>query len=307
MGGLVKLMPLTYIAILVGSLSLTGFPFLTGFYSKEVVLEIAFSKFSINSFFVYWLGVFAAFITSFYSIRLIYLVFFSKPNSYARAVSSSHESSSFIFYVLGFLGFLSIFIGFIFKDLFIGLGTDFWANSIFNLYINSDILYAEFLDYYYKLIPLVFSIGGLFFSLFIYFIVYDYTFFIVKGKFFRYVYFFLAKKWYFDLLYNNIFVFNLLSAFYLLTFKVIDRGLIEFFGPLSFVRLINKFSVLLSSFQTGFLYNYIFIVLLGLMFFIKLIFSLFFPDFSAFFNFGLFASLLSLVIFLSFDSKKHNT
>lgn len=163
------------------------------------------------------------------------------------------------------------------------------------------------MDYYYKLIPLVFSIGGLFFSLFIYFIVYDYTFFIVKGKFFRYVYFFLAKKWYFDLLYNNIFVFNLLSAFYLLTFKVIDRGLIEFFGPLSFVRLINKFSVLLSSFQTGFLYNYIFIVLLGLMFFIKLIFSLFFPDFSAFFNFGLFASLLSLVIFLSFDSKKHNT
>lgn len=306
MGGLIKLMPLTYIAILVGSLSLTGFPFLTGFYSKEVVLEIAFSKFSVNSFFVYWLGVFAAFITSFYSIRLIYLVFFTKPNSYAQAVNSSHESSSFIFYVLGFLGFLSIFIGFIFKDLFIGLGTDFWANSIFNLYINSDILYAEFLDYYYKLIPLVFSIAGLSFSLFIYFIVYDYTFFIVKNKFFRYVYFFLAKKWYFDLLYNNIFVFNLLSAFYLLTFKVIDRGLIEFFGPLSLVRLIKKFSVLFSSFQTGFLYNYIFIVLLGLMFFIKLIFSLFFPDFNAFFNFGLFACLLSLVIFLSFDSKKQN-
>jgi hypothetical protein len=108
-------------------------------------------------------------------------------------------------------------------------------------------------------------------------------------------------------LYNNIFVFNLLSAFYLLTFKVIDRGLIEFFGPLSLIRLINKFSVLLSSFQTGFLYNYIFIVLLGLMFFIKLIFSLFFPDFNAFFNFGLFACLLSLVIFLSFDSKKQNT
>lgn len=53
MGGLVKLMPLTYVAILVGSLSLTGFPFLTGFYSKEVVLEIAFAKFSINSFFIY--------------------------------------------------------------------------------------------------------------------------------------------------------------------------------------------------------------------------------------------------------------
>jgi NADH-ubiquinone oxidoreductase chain 5 len=125
MGGMLKLLPLTYVVILVGSLSLTGFPFLTGFYSKEVVLEIALTKFSFNSFFVYWLGVLAAFITSSYSIRLIYLVFFSTPNSSARAVSSSHESSSYIFYVLSFLGFLSIFIGFTFKDLFIGLGTDF--------------------------------------------------------------------------------------------------------------------------------------------------------------------------------------
>ena len=124
----------------------------------------------------------------------MYLVFFAKTNSYIKGVTSSHESSSFIFYVLSFLGFLSIFIGFIFKDLFIGLGTDFWANSIFNLYVNSDILYAEFLDYYYKLIPLVFSVAGLFFSLFVYFIIYDWTVFIVRNRFFRYTYFFLAKK-----------------------------------------------------------------------------------------------------------------
>jgi len=305
MGGLIKLMPLTYVAILVGSLSLTGFPFLTGFYSKEVVLEIAFSKFSINSFFIYWLGVFAAFVTSFYSIRLIYLVFFAKTNSHVKAVSSSHESPSFIFYVLSFLGFLSVFIGFVFKDLFIGLGTDFWANSIFNLYVNSDILYAEFLDYYYKLIPLFFSITGLLFSLFIYFIVYDYTILIVRNKFFRYTYFFLAKKWYFDLLYNNIFVFNLLSSFYLLTFKVLDRGLIEFFGPLSLVRLIGKFSTIFSSLQTGFLYNYIFVVLLGLMFFIKLVFSFFFLNQSTFFNFGLFFCLFSSVVFLFYNKKQN--
>lgn len=194
MGGLVKLLPLTYVVILVGSLSLTGFPFLTGFYSKEVILEIAFSKFSVSSFFIYWLGVIAAFITSFYSIRLIYLVFFASPNSYAKSVSLSHESHSFIFYVLSFLGFLSIFIGFIFKDLFIGLGTDFWANSIFNLYSSTDILYAEFLDYFYKLIPLVFSIVGLLTSLFIYFTAYNFTLLVVKNSLLRAVYFFLAKK-----------------------------------------------------------------------------------------------------------------
>jgi NADH-ubiquinone oxidoreductase chain 5 len=236
MGGMVKLLPLTYVAILVGSLSLTGFPFLTGFYSKEVVLEIALTKFSFNSFFVYWLGVLAAFITSFYSIRLIYLVFFSTPNSNSRAVSSSHESSSYIFYVLSFLGFLSIFIGFVFRDVFIGLGTDFWANSIFSLYVNNEILYAEFIDYYFKLIPLIFSIFGLMASLLVYFVFYNSTLLIITNDFFRSLYFFLVKKWYFDLLYNNIFVFNFLISCYNLTFKVIDRGLIELFGPLSMVR-----------------------------------------------------------------------
>ncbi len=297
MGGLVKLLPLTYVVILVGSLSLTGFPFLTGFYSKEVILEIAFSKFSVSSFFIYWLGVIAAFITSFYSIRLIYLVFFASPNSYAKSVSLSHESHSFIFYVLSFLGFLSIFIGFIFKDLFIGLGTDFWANSIFNLYSSTDILYAEFLDYFYKLIPLVFSIVGLLTSLFIYFIAYNFTLLVVKNSLLRAVYFFLAKKWYFDLLYNNIFVFNLLRSFYLLTFKIIDRGLIEFFGPLSLVRLVNRSSIIFSFFQTGFLYNYIFVVLLGIIIFLKLILPLFLDSYHNTFNFGLLICLLTLIIF----------
>jgi NADH-ubiquinone oxidoreductase chain 5 len=197
------------------------------------------------------------------------------------------------------LGFLSIFIGFIFKDLFIGLGTDFWANSVFNLYSNSDILYAEFLDYFYKLIPLVFSIVGLLTSLFIYFIAYNFTLLVVKNNLMRLAYFFLAKKWYFDLLYNNIFVFNLLNSFYLLTFKVIDRGLIEFFGPLSLVRLINNLSLVFSFFQTGFLYNYIFIVLLGIIIFLKLTLPLFLDNYYTTFNFGLFVCLLTLVIFVS--------
>jgi proton-translocating NADH-quinone oxidoreductase chain L len=304
MGGLIKLLPLTYIAIIVGSLSLTGFPFLTGFYSKEVILEVAFSKFSINSFYVYWLGVFAAFITSFYSIRLVYLVFFTKSNSSARVVSSSHESSSFIFYVLSTLGFLSIFIGFIFKDMFIGLGTDFWNNSIFQLYTNNDILYAEFLDYYFKLIPLIFSLAGAASSLLFYFIFYNSTILLVENSLFRYVYFFLVKKWYFDLIYNNLFVYKFLAGFYNLTFKLVDRGLIEFFGPLSIVRVVNKLSVLFSFFQTGFLYNYIFIMLIGIIVFLKLILSNFLVDFSYYLNSELLICFLSLMFFISlYDGK----
>jgi NADH-ubiquinone oxidoreductase chain 5 len=136
--------------------------------------------------------VLAAFITSFYSIRLVYLVFFSAPNSYSRSVSMSHESSSYISYVLGFLGLISIFVGFLFKDLFIGLGTSFWENSIYQLYFNSDILYAEFIDFYYKLIPLVFSIFGMVSSFLIYYIFYRFTYLTIFNKFFNLLYFFFG-------------------------------------------------------------------------------------------------------------------
>jgi NADH-ubiquinone oxidoreductase chain 5 len=125
MGGLIKLLPVTYCVILVGSLCLTGFPFLSGFYSKEAILELAFVKFNVGGLFFYWLGVFAAFITSFYSIRLLYLAFLSTSNSNYRILFFSHESSSYIFYIISVLGFLSIFVGFVFKDIFFGLGSAF--------------------------------------------------------------------------------------------------------------------------------------------------------------------------------------
>jgi NADH-ubiquinone oxidoreductase chain 5 len=204
--------------------------------------------------------------------------------------------------VLSFLGFLSIFIGFIFRDIFIGLGTDFWANSIFTLYTHNEILYAEFIDYYFKLIPLIFSILGLISSLLIYFILYNSTLLVITNSLLRSLYFFLIKKWYFDLLYNNIFVFNFLSLCYSLTFKVIDRGLIEIFGPLSLVRWVSKSSSVFSFFQTGFLYNYIFIVLLGTIFFLKLVFSTSIFSLVSI-NFSLFLCLLIFTIFLTFFEK----
>jgi NADH:ubiquinone oxidoreductase subunit 5 (subunit L)/multisubunit Na+/H+ antiporter MnhA subunit len=190
--------------------------------------------------------------------------------------------------------------------LFIGLGTDFWANSIFNLYLNMDILYAEFLDYYYKLIPLVFSLAGVAASLAVYFYLYEWTLIIIKSENLRTIYRFLSKKWYFDLLYNNIFVFNLLKGFYTLTFKLIDRGLIEFFGPLSLVRLINKASFSLSYIQTGLLYNYIFVVLLGVIFFIAITTALFFNELELDLNLGLLICFIVCTLFSTFFSNSGN-
>jgi NADH-ubiquinone oxidoreductase chain 5 len=93
MGGLTKLLPLTYILFLIGSLSLAGFPFLTGFYSKDIILEVAFIKFTFTSFFSFWLGTITASLTSFYSFRLLFLTFYVKTNSYKKVIEKCYESN----------------------------------------------------------------------------------------------------------------------------------------------------------------------------------------------------------------------
>jgi proton-translocating NADH-quinone oxidoreductase chain L len=299
MGGLVKLLPVTYIAILIGSLSLLGFPFLTGFYSKDVILEVVYAKFAFSSFFVYWLGTVSAFITSFYSLRLIYYVFFSKTNSFLFYLKNSQESVSYITYILIILSFFSIFIGFLFKDLFVGLGSDFWSNSIFFLYSNTNILIAEFLPFYIKMTPVFFSLCGLIFSL----LFYNY-FFLSSLHFFtniglNNIYWFLSKKWYFDVVYNNFFVYKIFYVCYHITFKLLDRGWVEYFGPLGIIRVLKQFSFTFSFLQSGLLYNYIFLMILGSIIFLKFIF------FSAeSLNWNLVIPLTVILIFLVFQREE---
>jgi NADH-ubiquinone oxidoreductase chain 5 len=122
-GSLRKLLPFTYSAIVIGSFSLMGFPFLTGFYSKDAILEIAFSKYTVIGHFSYFLGSLTAFFTSFYSVRLVYLTFITKTNSFKNIIKSAHEPNFLMLFPLLFLIFCSIFVGFFFRDLFIGLGS----------------------------------------------------------------------------------------------------------------------------------------------------------------------------------------
>jgi len=133
LGSLLRLMPVTYVVILSGSMSLVGFPFTAGFYSKEFILGASFASISIIGFFSTIIGILAAGITVFYSLRLIFYVFYGFANSYSLTVFSSRESDSFIFYVITLLGFIAIFVGFFLEDLFIGLGTDFLTTSVFQL------------------------------------------------------------------------------------------------------------------------------------------------------------------------------
>lgn len=118
-GGLVNFLPFTYLCILVGSLAIMGFPFLTGFYSKDLVLELTYSRYVIDCSFIYFLGVGAAFFTAVYSIRLILFVFFFKSNSFRRFFDL-HESSGFMLISMFILLLFSIFIGYLFSDICVG-------------------------------------------------------------------------------------------------------------------------------------------------------------------------------------------
>jgi NADH-ubiquinone oxidoreductase chain 5 len=260
MGGLRKLLPFTYSVMAIGSFSLMGFPFLTGFYSKDAILEVAFAKYTFLSHFSYFLGSFTAFFTSFYSIRLLYLTFISSTNSYKVILKKAHEPNFAMYFPFIILIFGSIFIGYIFKDMFIGLGTSFWGNSIFILPKNIISIDAEFLPIYIKLLPNFFVFGGAFFSLFLYH--YNQTLLYNFKIKYKNLYIFLNKKWFFDKFYNLIFSQNILNFSYNISYKNIDKGFLEIFGPLTLSKFIYNISYYFSKLHTGIFSHYSFVLFL---------------------------------------------
>nr|YP_009672656.1 NADH dehydrogenase subunit 5 [Dictyopteris divaricata]QDB64141.1 NADH dehydrogenase subunit 5 [Dictyopteris divaricata] len=267
MGGLRRLLPFTYAVMVIGSLALMGMPFLTGFYSKDVVLEVGYATHSFVSHFAYWLGGFAAFCTAFYSIRLLVLCFLSEPNGSRFLLMSASESSWIMGTVLGVLAIPSIFAGYLGRDLFIGLGTTFWGNSIFILPSHLSIIDAEFMPTTMKLLPLIFSLVGGLLSFFLYYgynkILFSYKMSLWGRKFYT----FLNRKWLFDKIFNEILTQNLLDFGYHFTYKSIDRGLIESFGPFGLSLTILAQSRQNRDWQSGYIYRYSLVLVIGVLFF----------------------------------------
>jgi NADH-ubiquinone oxidoreductase chain 5 len=143
-GGVLLIFPVSYVMILIGSLALIGTPFLTGFYSKDCILELAVSKFNFIGNFCYFLGCSAAFCTAFYSFRLIFLTFINPTNSFKSYIQTAHEADLKMIIPLFFLGLGAIFYGFVTRDLIIGLGSLFFNQTFTNFY-NFNLVDAEFL------------------------------------------------------------------------------------------------------------------------------------------------------------------
>ena len=258
MGGVYKHLPYTYTLMIIGTLALTGFPLLSGFYSKDLIIEFAYLKGNVTGYFACALGIFTAFLTSIYSWRLIFKTFHGEYNNKNQPISSIHESPLVMLAPLIILAIGSVLAGFIFKDLFMGYGTftDFWQNSIFLLEPLSSEHPPQFIIY---LTPILVTIS----------IPFSYYIFI-KNKLFietlanenKPFYLFLKNKWYFDELYDALFVKPSKSLGKYL-WKKIDGLIIDRFGPDGLSSLFKYFSIKAVKFQSGFIYQYAFVMLIG--------------------------------------------
>ena len=271
MGGLKNLLPFSYSIMLIGSLALMGFPFLTGFYSKDTILELAYAKYTTWGHFSYYLGTMAAFFTAFYSIRLLFLIFLAEPNGNRVVLLNAHEASWHMGLPLFILSIFSIVIGFFTRDFFIGFGTNFWGSSIFILPSNYLLVDIEFIDLFYKLLPLLVSICGATFAYFLYAFGLTTFYKIKKTKGFKILYTFLNKKWYFDRIYNEFITQNVLSISYEVAYKDIDRGLIEKLGPSGIIDSISYTYKTIKFFQSGFMFHYLFLFMLNIVLLILII------------------------------------
>jgi NADH-ubiquinone oxidoreductase chain 5 len=272
MGGLVNLLPFTYTMILIGSLSLMALPFLTGFYSKDLILEVAFGQYLFTGNVAYWLGTISAVFTAFYSLRLLALTFLTYPNGPKMNYLGTHEAPLIMAIPLVLLAIMSVFFGYVTKDLFIGVGTNFWGNSLFVHPNHVSLIEAEFaIPTFYKLLPLFGSLFGGGLALVLYHLFPLFTISLTENKLGRTLYRFLNQKYWFDNLYNNLILSKLLDFGYT-TNKTLDRGVIELVGPYGLVNVFKNASSKITSLDTGFIPSYAMYIFSGLILFITLIF-----------------------------------
>jgi NADH-ubiquinone oxidoreductase chain 5 len=273
-GGLIKLLPFTYTAMLVGTLSLLATPWLTGFYSKDLIIELALGQYSFSGTYAYILGSITACLTAFYSFRLISLVFLTVPNGSKISYLNSHEAKLNVIVPLFILALFSIFFGFVFSDLFVGVGTDFFGNSLFIHPNNISIIEAEFsLPIILKILPTILSLIGAIAAVYLYHKNTISLITITETKLGKKLYTFLNGKYFFDIIYNNYIISNGLHLGYTIS-KVLDRGIIELIGPHGLSTLFINTGKDIAKLDTGIITTYSLYITLG---FLSLLFLVFAP------------------------------
>ena len=265
-GGLIKLLPLTYTVILVASLSLAALPWLSGYYSKDLIIELAYGSYSSLGYLVYLLAVVAACFTMLYSVKLIYLTFLTYANAPKSNYEKAHESPWTMSIPLFILGLLSVYLGNISKDFFMGLGSQGLGNSIFthpNHVILSDTEFG--VPIFNKFLPLILGIILAIFALYLFEKKPLYLLTFNKSKWGQNIYRFFNQRYWFELIYNSCIV---KCTFYLgyITNTILDRGALELLGPRGAVAGLYKISNYFASFDSGSITRYGFVMFSGLLF-----------------------------------------
>ena len=258
MGGVWKKLPYTYALMIIGTLALTGFPFLSGFYSKDAIIEFAYLRGNSVGMYAAYVGIFTAFLTSIYSWRLIFKTFHGSYNNSNVKIESMHESPPVMLIPLVILSIGAIFAGMFFKDLFIGHSNSyaFWSSSIKFL----EPLSTEHPPTWFLFLTPVLVVLSI--PLSFYLFIKNKTVVDEIVRINKPLYIFLQKKWYFDELYDYIFIRPSKKIGYFL-WKQIDGSVIDKFGPDGISKIIKNFSIRAVKFQSGYIYQYAFVMLLG--------------------------------------------
>lgn len=253
MGGLWKKIPVTYALMLIGSIALAGiYPF-SGYFSKDLILEVAYAKGTDASFMAFTLGVIGALFTAFYSWRLLFMVFHGKCK-----IEDAHEAPKIMTIPLYILALGSIALGIIAVNIGI-LTTNFWGSSL----IMSDIIEkAHHISTLIKLLPLFASLFGIFFAYLCYILFKGMPAAITHGLYGLYL--LLKNKYYIDEIYNFMLVkpFKCVAA---ILWKYIDIKVIDNLGPNGAAFISQKFSGVISKVQSGYIYNYIMVMIVSLV------------------------------------------
>ncbi len=268
-GGLRPFLPLTYSVMLIASLSLVAFPFMTGFYSKDFILESAYGQYYYSSTVVYMIATIGAMFTTLYSVKVLYLTFLTNPNGPLVNYKQAHEGNIFMSFPLIILAVFSIFFGYITKDIFIGLGSGFFADNALFIHPSHEIMLdTEFgVPTLFKLLPLVFTI---LLSVISIILSENVPGVLSKFKLTRIgynIFSFFNQRFLIELFYNN-YITNFILKLGGQTTKVIDKGSVELLGPFGLEKSLLSLSKSISSLDTGVITSYALYILIALIFYI---------------------------------------
>lgn len=268
-GGLRSFLPLTYSVMLIASLSLVAFPFMTGFYSKDLILESVLGQFYFSSCVIYLIATIGAIFTTLYSVKVVYLTFLTNPNGPLTNYKQAHEGNMFISLPLIVLAIFSILFGYVAKDIFVGLGSGFFAdNSLFMHPSHEILLDTEFaLETSYKLLPLVSTVLFTAVALVLCeFLPRLLMYFKYSGLGYN-TFSFFNQRFFIELFYNNYvtgFVLKLGGQ----TTKVVDKGSVELIGPYGLEKILLFLSKTIAMLDTGVVTSYALYILIGFILYV---------------------------------------